>query len=71
MSHMSANLILRKQHTQCVMICDDLDVLSPRYTLTPFLSIGSAYFSHYYLEHFKAFLERLRDISCMNFVKQN
>ena len=32
-------------HKHAMMISDDFDFLSPKYTLVSFLSIGNAYFS--------------------------
>ena len=53
-------------YKHCTMIFDDLDFLSPMYTLISFLSIGNLY---YHFVHFITFLERLGNISCMNFIK--
>ena len=74
MCRMSANLILRKhrkKHACNDMIFDDFDLLSPKYALISFLSIGNAYFSFILL--FSTFLSLFRhtNISGMNFVKQN
>ena len=44
-SHMSANLNLKKTYKYHMMIFDDFDFLSPKYTLKSFLSIGNTYFS--------------------------
>ena len=51
---------------------DDFDLLSPKYTLVSFCQLAML-ISHlyYYLVHFVAFLDTLRNISRMNFVKQN
>ena len=57
-------------HKHAMMIFHDFDFLSPKYTLVSFLAMRIARL-YYYLVHFIAFLDTLRNISRMNFVKQN
>ena len=59
-------------HKHATMIFDDFDFLSPKYTLVSFFPLAMFISRlYYYLVHFIAFLDTLRYISRMNFVKEN
>jgi len=72
MSYVSELDFGKTSHEYATMISDDFDFLSPKYTLISFFQLAML-ISHlyYYLVHFVAYLQTLRNISRINFVKQN